>query len=114
MSPTRSVTGPAAPVLGLVSRSLIIPGPGGYREAAEGLGWQMERLAKSTRRLIWINPLLRYDGFEPKAAGIRAMLPYVDDFRSSHNLKSLAELTDVLSHLQPRIVGSLSRRGVAN
>ena len=62
----------------------------------------MERLAKSTRRLIWINPLLRYEGFEPKAAGIRAMLPYVDDFRSSHNLKSLAELTDVLSHVQPR------------
>ena len=100
-------------VLGQGAITLILS-DGLDREAAEGLGWQMERLAKSTRRLIWINPLLRYDGFEPKAAGIRAMLPYVDDFRSSHNLKSLAELTDVLSHLQPRIVGSLSRRGVAN
>ena len=88
-------------VLGQGAITLILS-DGLDREAAEGLAWQMERLAKSTRRLIWINPLLRYEGFEPKAAGIRAMLPYVDDFRSSHNLKSLAELTDVLSHVQPR------------
>jgi uncharacterized protein len=74
----------------------IILSDGLDREATEGLSWQMERLTKSTRRLIWINPLLRYDGFEPKASGIRAMLPHVDDFRSSHNLNSLAELASVL------------------
>ena len=57
----------------------------------------MERLHKSCRRLIWLNPLLRYDGFQPKSLGIRAMLPHVDDFRTVHNLDSLQELTRVLS-----------------
>ena len=57
----------------------------------------MERLHKSCRRLIWLNPLLRYDGFQPKSLGIRAMLPHVDDFRTIHNLDSLQELTRVLS-----------------
>lgn len=67
------------------------------RDSAEGLEKEMERLNKSSRRLIWLNPLLRYDGFEPKASGIKAMLPYVDDFRSAHNLQSLSELSAVLS-----------------
>ena len=67
------------------------------RDEAEGLHKEMERLSKSSRRLIWLNPLLRYSGFEPKAQGIRAMLPYVDEFRSAHNLNSLMELADVLS-----------------
>ncbi len=84
-------------VLGQGAITLILS-DGLDREATEGLSWQMERLTKSTRRLIWINPLLRYDGFEAKASGIRAMLPHVDDFRSSHNLNSLAELAIVLGH----------------
>ncbi|NKB33743.1 MAG: VWA domain-containing protein [Pseudomonadales bacterium] len=67
------------------------------REEADGLEKEMERLSKSTRRLIWLNPLLRYEGFEPKAKGIKTMLPYVDDFKSVHNLKSLVELSEVLS-----------------
>ncbi len=66
------------------------------RDAAEGLSEQMERLHKSCRRLIWLNPLLRYDQFEPRAAGIRAILPRVDDFRPVHNLSSLEQLVDVL------------------
>ena len=57
----------------------------------------MERLHKSCRRLIWLNPLLRYSGFEPRAAGIQAMLPHVDEFRSAHNIESLAELAQVLA-----------------
>jgi len=52
----------------------------------------MERLSKSCRRLIWLNPLLRYDKFEARPAGIRAMLPYVDDFLPVHNLESLKQL----------------------
>ena len=52
----------------------------------------MERLAKSCRRLVWLNPLLRYAGFEAQPAGIRAMLPYVDDFLPVHNLESLAQV----------------------
>jgi len=62
-----------------------------------GLEREMERLAKSCRHLIWLNPLLRYEGFEPRATGIKAMLPYVDQFRSAHSIRSLEELATVLS-----------------
>ncbi|WP_341913085.1 VWA domain-containing protein [Ferrovibrio terrae] len=68
------------------------------RESGQGLAREMERLHKSCRRLIWLNPLLRWDGFEPKAAGIRAILPHVDDFRPVHNLSSIADLAHALSH----------------
>jgi uncharacterized protein with von Willebrand factor type A (vWA) domain len=61
-------------------------------DAGEGLSMEMERLAKSCRRLVWLNPLLRYDKFEARPAGIRAMLPYVDDFLPVHNLQSLKQL----------------------
>jgi uncharacterized protein with von Willebrand factor type A (vWA) domain len=67
------------------------------RDGAEGLAREMERLHKSCRRLIWLNPLLRYEGFEPKSQGAKAIMPHVDDFRRVHNLQSLADLTDVLS-----------------
>ncbi|MGK0171304.1 MAG: hypothetical protein ACI9W2_003033, partial [Gammaproteobacteria bacterium] len=66
------------------------------RDSAEGLSVQIERLHKSCRRLLWLNPLLRYDQFEPRAAGIRAILPHVDDFRPVHNLNSLEQLVDAL------------------
>jgi len=61
------------------------------------LGFEAERLAKSCRRLIWLNPLLRYEGFEAKAAGIRALLPHVHQFLPAHNLNSLAALARVLA-----------------
>lgn len=61
-------------------------------DVGEGLACEMERLAKSCRRLIWLNPLLRYDKFEARPAGIRAMLPYVDEFLPVHNLESLKQL----------------------
>ncbi|WP_341703888.1 VWA domain-containing protein [Ferrovibrio sp.] len=67
------------------------------REGGSGLAREMERLHKSCNRLIWLNPLLRWDGFEPKAAGIRAILPQVDDFRPVHNLSSIADLAAALS-----------------
>jgi len=67
------------------------------REAGEGLGEEMERLHKACRTLIWLNPLLRYDRFEAKPAGVRAMLPHVDRFLPVHNLKSLVELAHALS-----------------
>ena len=66
------------------------------REAGEGLPKEMDRLHRSSRRLIWLNPLLRYDQFEPKSQGIRSILPHVDDFRPVHNLESLAQLTHIL------------------
>ena len=66
------------------------------RDAGEGVGPQVERLRKSCRRLVWLNPLLRYEGFAPKAAGIRALLPHVDEFRPVHNLESLEDLAAAL------------------
>ena len=67
------------------------------REAGEGLGEEMERLAKSCRYLVWMNPLLRYDKFEARPAGVRAMLPHVDLFLPVHNLKSLVDLARTLN-----------------
>ncbi|MBX6322051.1 MAG: VWA domain-containing protein [Rhodospirillaceae bacterium] len=72
------------------------------RDAGEGLGREMERLHKSCRRLIWLNPLLRYSGYEPKSLGARAILPHVDEFRPVHNLESMADLTRVLGRPLPR------------
>ncbi len=66
------------------------------RDAATGLATEMERLHKSCRRLIWLNPLLRYDAYAPKSMGAQAMMPHVDDFRSIHNLESLGQLGAVL------------------
>lgn len=62
------------------------------RDAPEALARQMQRLHLTARHLIWLNPLLRWDGFAPKAAGIRAMLPHVDSFRAGHSIASLQEL----------------------
>ena len=67
------------------------------REAGEGLAEEMERLSKSCRSLVWLNPLLRYEKFEARPAGVRAMLPHVDLFLPVHNLKSLVDLARTLS-----------------
>jgi uncharacterized protein with von Willebrand factor type A (vWA) domain len=69
------------------------------READARLAFEMDRLHRSCRRLIWLNPLLRYGGFEPKAHGIRMMLPHVDEFRPVHNLKSIEGLIEALSSM---------------
>lgn len=66
------------------------------REVGAGLNKEMERLHKSCRRLIWLNPLLRYDGFAPKSQGVRAILPHVDDFRPVHSLDSLEQLAEAI------------------
>ena len=66
----------------------------------ELLRFEMERLHKSCRRLVWLNPLLRFDAFEPRAAGIKAMLPHVDQFLPAHNLQSLQDLAAVLAGRQ--------------
>ena len=67
------------------------------READDKLAFEMDRLHRSCRRLIWLNPLLRYGGFEAKAQGIKMMLPHVDEFRPVHNLSSIDALIDALS-----------------
>ncbi len=71
------------------------------READSKLAFEMDRLHRSCRRLIWLNPLLRYGGFEPKAQGIKMMLPHVDEFRPVHNLSSIQGLIKALSSPLP-------------
>jgi uncharacterized protein with von Willebrand factor type A (vWA) domain len=71
-------------------------------EGADDLAHQVERLHKSCRRLIWLNPLLRYPGFEAKPAGIKAMLPHVDEFLPVHNLQSLMDLERALEYSYQR------------
>jgi len=61
------------------------------------LGFEMDRLHRSCRRLIWLNPLLRFEGFEAKARGVKTMLPHVDELRSIHNLESMTALVAALS-----------------
>tara|TARA_A100001011_G_scaffold69196_3_gene70665 strand:+ start:46332 stop:47573 length:1242 start_codon:yes stop_codon:yes gene_type:complete len=67
------------------------------RDEGSGLSGAIQRLHMSCRHLLWLNPLLRYDKFEPKSIGIRAMLPHVDDFRSIHNIASIKDLSSVIS-----------------
>ncbi|MFL9826953.1 vWA domain-containing protein [Rhodoplanes sp. SY1] len=75
------------------------------RDTDARLAFEMDRLHRSCRRLVWLNPLLRFDGFEAKARGIRTMLPHVDEFHPIHNLDSMAALVQALS--EP---GTASRR----
>ena len=91
---SRRVTGQGAVVL-MITDGLDRDDPG-------ALAREMERLHLSARRVIWVNPLLRWDGFQPKAAGIRAMLPHVDAFVAGHSVASLSALGTAL--------GTFSRR----
>ncbi|MEO0329904.1 MAG: VWA domain-containing protein [Pseudomonadota bacterium] len=67
-------------------------------ERDEGLllNKEMDRLHLSCRRLIWLNPLLRFDAFEAAARGIRVMLPHVDEFRPVHSLNALTDICAAL------------------
>ncbi|MFY2826388.1 vWA domain-containing protein [Ruegeria sp. MALMAid1280] len=96
---SRRVMGQGAVVL-LISDGLDRGDP-------EALGKEMDRLHLSARRLIWLNPLLRWDGFAPKAQGVAAMLPHVDSFRAGHSIASLEDLAAVIS--QPDDAGEKAR-----
>lgn len=96
---SRRVLGQGAVVL-LISDGLD-------RGEPAALAKEMERLHLSARRLIWLNPLLRWDGFAPKAQGVAAMLPHVDSFRASHSIASLEDLAAVIS--KPDDVGEKAR-----
>lgn len=81
----------------LAGRSVVILLSDGLeRDSDADLEFQMQRLKRTCDQLIWLNPMLRYEFFEPKATGIRAMLPHVDLFLPAHNLQSLAELGRIL------------------
>jgi uncharacterized protein with von Willebrand factor type A (vWA) domain len=67
------------------------------RDADDTLAFEMDRLHRSCRKLIWLNPLLRFEGFEARAKGVRTMLPHVDELRAIHNLDSMRDLVAALS-----------------
>ena len=77
------------------------------RDTQNDLGREMERLNLTARQLIWLNPLLRWDGFAPKAKGIMQMLPHCSSFRAGHNIASLEGLARALS--RPEDGGDKSR-----
>ena len=83
-------------VLGQGATVLLIT-DGLERDTEADLGHEMDRLHRSCRRLIWLNPLLRFDGFEARAMGVKAMLPHVDEFRTAHSLDAIADLVEALS-----------------
>jgi uncharacterized protein len=89
---SRRVTGQGAVIL-LITDGLD-------REAPEALAHEMERLRLSARRVVWVNPLLRWDGFAPRARGIRAMLPHVDSFRAGHSIASIEALAAALGRAE--------------
>jgi uncharacterized protein with von Willebrand factor type A (vWA) domain len=66
------------------------------RDSSSDLAREADRLHRSCRRLVWLNPLLRYDAFEAKAQGIRTLLPHVDEFRTIHNIAAVADLVRAL------------------
>lgn len=70
------------------------------RDPDDRLAFEIDRLHRSCRRLIWLNPLLRFEGFEAKARGVQAILPHVDEFRPVHNLDSMQALCRALAGQQ--------------
>jgi uncharacterized protein len=71
------------------------------REGGEGISLAARRLRASCRRLIWLNPLLRYDAYAPIAAGARELMPHVSEVRPCHNLASLEGLANALGDTLP-------------
>ena len=86
-------------VLGGGAATVLLVSDGLERDAQESarLDFEAERLRLNCRELLWLNPLLRFDGFEPRAAGVRALLPQVSRHLPVHNLDSLQQLLTALT-----------------
>jgi uncharacterized protein with von Willebrand factor type A (vWA) domain len=83
--------------LPLSEATVLLVTDGLERSEVQPLASEAARLARSCRRLIWLNPLLRYEDFEPQARGVRALLPHVGRLLPVHNLESLERLADALA-----------------
>jgi len=81
---------------------VVLLSDGLERHSEADLEFEMQRLKRSSREIVWLNPVLRYAGFEPRAAGIRKILPHVNRFLPAHNVASLAALAEVLTHAARR------------
>jgi uncharacterized protein with von Willebrand factor type A (vWA) domain len=66
------------------------------RDGSEGIDRAIRRLKASSRRLVWLNPLLRYESYEPIALGAQALARHVTEIRPCHNLRSLEDLVSAL------------------
>jgi hypothetical protein len=72
--------------------AVILVTDGLDRDDGGALSTSAAQLRRLAHQIVWLNPLLRFEGFSPKAAGVRALLPHVDRFLPMHNLASLADL----------------------
>jgi uncharacterized protein len=72
--------------------ALLLVSDGLDRDEHGDLANAAAQLRRHAHQFVWLNPLLRFEGFEAKAAGVRALLPHVDRFVPMHNLASLADL----------------------
>jgi uncharacterized protein len=81
---------------------VIVVSDGWDRGDPELLGQELDRLRRMSHRLIWLNPLLGSDGYEPITRGMAAALPHTDDFLAAHNVQALDELGQLLAGLDRR------------
>jgi uncharacterized protein with von Willebrand factor type A (vWA) domain len=81
---------------------VIVVSDGWDRGDPAQLAKELERLRRMSHRLIWLNPLLGSEGYEPVTRGMAAALPHTDDFLAAHNLKALDELGALLARLDRR------------
>ncbi|QSN61308.1 VWA domain-containing protein [Caballeronia sp. M1242] len=82
--------------------TVLIVTDGLDHEAIDVLDAEMARLRRFAHRLVWLNPLLRFAGFTPRARGVRAILPHVDAMLAAHNLDSLAAVGREMAALSAR------------
>ncbi|MDE2446698.1 MAG: VWA domain-containing protein [Alphaproteobacteria bacterium] len=94
-------------VLGQQAHVLLMT-DGLERDNTEVLGAEMQRLRRSARRIVWLNPLLRFDKFEARATGVRVIMPFVDEFRPVHSLNSLEDLAASLIGVPSKTKSSMS------
>ena len=76
--------------------TVILITDGLERDSIDELDTEMDRLHRSCRRLVWLNPLLRFDGFEARARGVRTILRHVDEVRAVHNIEAMSDLVAAL------------------
>ncbi|WP_420413630.1 vWA domain-containing protein [Roseibium sp.] len=82
------------------SRTCVMILSDGYDTGTpDQLGEEMNRLRKRCKRIVWLNPMIGWDGYEPVTSGMQAALPHVDLFAPAHNLNSLAALEPYLASL---------------
>src|SRR5262249_32860964 len=89
--------------LGLAGSTVLLVTDGLEHAEIKLLADQAQRLARSCKRLLWLNPLLRYEAFQPKARGVRALLPHVDRLLPLHNIESIEHLIDALESSLPEL-----------